>query len=48
MTIDTELAGTNLQMWAISAKSSKVAASKFDGATYVPSNTTRDAGVVAV
>ena len=45
---DTELAGTNLRMWAISAKSSEVAASEFDGATYVPSNTARNAGVIAV
>ena len=48
ITIDTELAGTNLRMLAISAKSSEVAASEFDGAMYVPSNIARDAGVVAV
>ncbi len=34
-------------MWAISAKSSDVE-SEFDGAMYVPSNTARDAGVVAI
>ncbi len=46
--INTDPAGTKLQMRAISANSSEVAASEFGGETYVLSNTAREAGVVAI
>ncbi len=46
--IETESAGTKQQIFDISANSSEVAVSEDGGKTYVPSNTARNAGVIAV
>ncbi len=46
--IKTESAGIKQQIFDISAKSSEVAVSEDGGKTYVPSNTVRNAGVVAI
>ncbi len=46
--IETESAGIKQQIFDISANSSEVAVSEDGSKMYVPSNTARDAGVVAI
>jgi hypothetical protein len=48
MDIDTKSFGILQQIAAISSNSSQVAVSELCGATYVPSSTALDAGVLAV
>jgi hypothetical protein len=48
MVIETKFSGISFCMAAISAKSCFVALSKSAGATYVPSRTALDVGVLAV